>query len=103
MERCAWNTVTHRHNPSPSPSLLASLPCTRGAGSQADPQLPNNMNMTEFTLSHTTSDLVGDRSCFLHSISRNLISLQYIVLHANSMSTEKGEKLTENILPDGEN
>lgn len=54
-------------------------------------------------LSHTTSDLVGDRSCFLHSISRNLISLQYIALHANSMSTERGEKLTENILPDGEN
>lgn len=92
MELYPYNTLTHR----PAVTIAVPLPVcwnpflwSRGARSQSGPQLLNNINMTEFTLSHTTSDLLGDRSCFLHSISGNLISLQYIVLHANSMSTER--------------
>lgn len=85
------DSQAYGHNPSLSASIPASFPqhwrCRKAAWSSA--MFLNYIKMTEFTPSHTTPDLVGDRPCFPHSLSGNLISLQYIVLDVNSITTER--------------
>lgn len=96
------DTQTHGHKPSLSVCMLESF-SFHWRGRKVAWSWALLLTDRTHPAWHPASGLVRGRSCFLLSISGHLISHTTHSFPCKFNNYREGEKLTENILPDGEN